>query len=373
MSTMRNRLRRAVLSIVASTGVSISGAIAAGTDAGTAVSNTFTLDYQVGGVSQTQISNSGTPTVFTVDRLVDVTVTSAGDVNVSPNATGQQLVFSVRNDGNDNQAYSLALEDLAGDDFDATLGANATIYVDDGNGTFEPGGADGAGASYVLGGGSASADIAPDAVLWVVVTGDIGGATNGQSDGVVLIADSLDPVSSLDPAYTGATAGSATTAAAGANTQTGAAQNVLADLDGPAAADGALDGAHSAIANFNVVAADVTASKSVSVIASDGSAINCATDPVVAGNQYAVPGACIEYVISATNDALASATATGIDISDTLPDEVAFVGAVQSGFATAGTLTPPGGGCASSCVVSLTGASLDPGDTGTVTIRATVR
>ncbi|MEZ5914919.1 MAG: hypothetical protein R3C42_04755 [Parvularculaceae bacterium] len=46
-------------------------AYAAGTNAGATVSNSFTLDYQVGGVSQTQIDTSGSPTNFTVDRKVD--------------------------------------------------------------------------------------------------------------------------------------------------------------------------------------------------------------------------------------------------------------------------------------------------------------
>lgn len=77
----------------------VTAAEAAGTSAGTTVANTFTLDYQVGGVSQTQITSSGSPTEFTVDRLVDLTVTSAGDTTVVPGATGQTLVWSVRNDG----------------------------------------------------------------------------------------------------------------------------------------------------------------------------------------------------------------------------------------------------------------------------------
>ena len=75
------RLRAAVMGL----GVviaSMSGvAFAAGTDAGTTVSNTFTLDFSVGGVAQTQITNDGVgpnpaPTSFTVDRRVDLTVTA---------------------------------------------------------------------------------------------------------------------------------------------------------------------------------------------------------------------------------------------------------------------------------------------------------
>ncbi len=373
MTTVSNRLRQAVIVAFALFGVFAFGAAnAAGTAAGTSVSNTFTLDYDVSGIAQTQITNSGSPTTFTVDRLVDLTVASQGDVNVVPGATGQQLVYRVRNDGNDNQAYSLAVEDLAGDDFDATSLA-ALIFVDDGDGVFEPGADDGAGTAYTLGSAAASADIAPDATLWVRVSGDIpASATNGQSDGVILLADSLNPTASLDPAYS-ATPGAQTVAETGANNLNGEAQNVLADGVGTATADAANDGAHSDTANFNVTAAALTANKAVTVIATDASGITCASDPVQAGNQYAVPGACIEYLISAANDVTASTSADAIDISDVLPDDVDFVAATQAGFDTAGTLTTPPGGCTTSCTVSLTGASLNAGSTGTITIRATVR
>lgn len=347
---------------------------AAGTDAGTTVSNTFTLDYQVGGVNQTQITNSGSPTQFTVDRLVDLTVTSSGDTTVVPGATGQTLLWSVRNDGNDRQAYSLALADFAPDQFDIAFGSlTMTYFVDDGDGLFEPGADDGAGSAYTQGSGSATADILPDRILWVRISGTIpSGVVNGDRDEITLIADSLNPATSLDPAYTG-TPGAQTTAASGANNMTGEAQNVLADGAGPS--DGANDGAHSDNGAYVVASASLTASKAVNVIATDGSAINCAVDPVQAGNQYATPGACIEYVISAANAVGAAATATNINISDVLPNTIQYVGVTQSGFTSSGTLTPPTGGstCTTACTVTLTGATLAPGATGLVTIRALVR
>lgn len=370
-----NRSRLAVFAAAAVFGLSASGAsFAAGTDAGASVSNTFTLDYQVGGVSQTQITNAGAPTTFTVDRIVDLIVTSQGDVSVSPGSAGEELVFGVRNDGNDNQAYSFALEDVSGDDFDA-LNLTVRYYVDAGDdGVFTPGVDDaGPGTPYTPGSGAATGDLAPDAYIWVIVSGDIpGGALNGQTDGIILFADSLNPVASLDPNYTAAS-GAQTVAETGANAVDGEAQNILADGTGDAAADGDGDGAFSDTGNFNVASANLTASKIVTIVATDGAAINCALDPVQSGNQYAAPGACVEYLITAINDAGASAPATGINIADVLPDEVAYVAASQSGFTTSGSLTSPPGGCLTSCSVSLTGASLDPGVTGVLTIRATVR
>ncbi len=376
-----NNARRRLAGALAGIALAILGAgaaEAAGTNAGTAVSNTFTLNYQVGGVAQTQIDNTAAPTRFTVDRLVDLTVTSQGDANVTSGATGQNLVYSVRNDGNDRQAYALALKDFAPDDFDIAFGSlTARYFVDDGDGAFEPGADDGAGTAYTPGSGAASSDILPDRILWVRITGDIPGtATNGQRDEITLIANSLNPATSLDPAYTGVP-GAETTAAAGANNILGEAQNVLADGAGTAGApeDVANDGAHSDAGAYVVASAALTASKTVSVIATDGSAINCASDPSPGGNQYASPGACIEYVISASNAPTATAPATNINISDVLPNEVQYQGASQSGFSVAGVLTPPAGGsgCAAACTVNLTGATLAVGVTGEVRIRALVR
>lgn len=341
-------------------------AFAAGTGAGTSVSNSFTLDYDVGGVAQTQIDTSGTPTTFTVDRKVDVTVSAAVNASVAPGETGAELVYGVTNAGNDNIAYRLSLADVGTDSFDIGTYA-ARYYADAGaDGVFTPGVDDaGAGTAYTLGAG-VTADVAPDATIWVVISGDVPGtATNGQTDDVILLADSYYPTASLDAAYS-ATPGTNITAAA-VNAMTGEADSVLADAAG--ASDAANDGAHSATATYTVSAASLSASKTVAVVATNP--VDCATDAIAGG--FATPGACVEYVISAANAAGASATATNIAISDVLPDEVQYVSAVQSGFTVAGALSAPGGACATGCTVGLTGASLAPGATGTVTIRALVR
>ncbi len=364
-----------IFAYVAAIGAALFGAapaLAAGTDAGTSVSNSFTLDYQVGGVPQTQIDTSGTPTLFTVDRKTDLTVTTVSNATVSPGQIGARVVYGVLNAGNDNTAWRLSVKDIAADTFDIAS-YTAVYFTDAGNdGVFTPGVDDaGAGTAYTLGAG-VTANVAPDARLWVVLTGNIpAGATNGQFDDVALIANSFYPTASLDPAYA-STPGTEITAA-GANTLTGAAQDVLADGAGTAGApeDVANDGAHSSTARYTVAAAAVTANKTVAVVATNP--VNCATDAI--GGGFAAPGACVEYVISASNGAGAAATATNIAISDILPDEVQWVAATQSGFTVAGTLTNPtgGAGCTTGCTVSLTGASLAPGVTGTVTIRALVR
>jgi uncharacterized repeat protein (TIGR01451 family) len=293
-------------------------------------------------------------------------------------------VFGVRNDGNDNQAYSLALENLAGDNFDPTS-VTARFYPDAGNdGLFVAGTDDsGAGTAYTLGSGSATTDVAADATIWVIISGDIPGAvTNGQFADVALLADSLNPTVSLDPGYT-ATPGAQTVAETGVNNVNGEAQNVLADGTGTATADANNDGAHSDTGRYNVGAAELTANKTVSILATDGAAFGCSNfaNTQINTSQYAAPGACVEYVITATNAVTATQPATNIDISDFLPEGVVFVAAQQASFSTAGTLTQPSSGCAPdpvgppvvTCEVRLDDAVLNVNTSGTLTIRATVQ
>lgn len=375
------KLTKVLLGATALTAFSAVSAHADGTAAGTNVQNTFTLDYQVGGVDQPTIDTGPTgsdePTEFTVDRLVDLTVATNGDTTVAPGAQDQELVFSVTNTGNATQGYTFALLNEAGDDFDTT-GLNITYYFDDGTAGFGPGDVAGTAYTYTPGSGLASEDIPADATIWVVVDGDISGtATDTNTSAISLVADTVEDGNV-------GVAGVPVTADA-TNTLTGM-EDVLADEQGTASSlDAVLDGAHSATGNFVVASADLTASKTVSVFSQDGS--NCATIPGTASGGFAVPGTCVEYVISATNNG-ASAVATDINIADELPTSLIFVAALDSTF-TGGTLTTPAANAVCdptfdndtvttaddgvTCDVELTGASLAAGATGTVTIRALVR
>ncbi len=340
-------------------------AFAAGTLAGTNVQNTFTLDYQVGGIDQPQIDSSGTPTEFTVDRLIDLIVASAGDTTVTPGALDQDLVFSVTNQGNDTQAYNFTLFDEATDEFDAT-GLNITFYIDDGDGVFEPGADDGAGIAYTL--GAVSLDVLADRIVWVVVDGDIpSDRIDADASQISLVADTLQPTGGASP-------GTAVVADIdGINTLTGAAENVLADGSGTAN-EVPLAGDHSATGTYIVSSADLSAVKAVTVFSQNGA--GCATIPGTpgAGEQYSVPGACVEYIISVVNGG-ATVAATNIAISDVLPSDLTFIAASQDVF-TGGTLSVPATSTdcdAGACTVGLTGASLAASSTGLVTIRALVK
>ncbi len=356
------------------------------TPAGTSVSNTFTLDYNVGGVVQPQIDSSATPTLFTVDRLVDLTVTSNGDATVAPGSTDEELVFSVSNEGNDTQAYALTLvEETAAPDTidtdDAASGtSNIVYYIDaggpgapglEGNGVFEPGGVDGSPIPYDP---ANPPEIGPDEVLWVVVTQDIPtSATDGDQADITLVADTLEPASSPS-------AGTPVTADGDGNSLTGAAENVLADGSGTGN-EVANAGDHSATGSYVIASADIAGDKVVSVHSEDGS--TCSTIPGSPSGGYGIPGACVEYVISVENSG--SAAATDIVVNDVLPDELEFATAVFGGDFTGGSFASPALPAANTdcvsgaCVINLTGATLPApvlpatSTTGTVTIRAYVK
>ena len=380
----KNTLLKGLFGATALTVFTAGNAHAQLTPAGTNVQNTFTLTYDVGGVAQPPIDTSDPgdpngPTEFTVDRLIDLTVASQGDNTVAPGATDEELVFSVTNDGNDTQAYSLTVVEETGDDIDTDDPAGATpvlvYYIDDGDGVYQPGGADGAPVTYNP---ANPPELGPDEVLWVVVTQDIPTtATDGNTADVSLLADTLEPSTSPN-------AGTPVTADAdGTNTLTGAAENVLADGTGTTVdgSDSDNEGDHSATGTYIVAAADITAVKTVDVFSQDGT--GCAVIPGSAptGTQYSIPGACVEYVITVEN--AGSSAATDIIVNDVLPDELLFASADFAGFTTgafdSATLPALNDDCAGgACSVTFTGGTL-PGavapavTTGTVTIRAFVK
>jgi uncharacterized repeat protein (TIGR01451 family) len=349
------------------------------TAADTPVSNTFTLTYDVGGVTQPPIDTSDPgdpngPTVFTVDRLIDLTVESLGDETSAPGSTNEELVYSLQNLGNDDQAYSLTvIEEAATSTTDTEDPADATpviqYYIDDGDGVYEPGGDDGTLVTYdpanppVLG---------PDEVLWVVVTQDIrSDAVDGNTADITLLADTLDPTAPFAETVDDADGNDADAAAA--------AENVFVDGQGTGNEAATPDGDHSATGTYIVASADISAIKDVAMHSQDGSTCTAIPGTPVAGG-YFVPGGCVEYTITVTNSG--SDAATDIDVSDTLPAELLFAAADFSGFTggSLGTLPPVNTDCTgSACVISLTGASLPAPvapatqTQGVVTIRAYVK
>jgi len=317
--TKTKTLLKGLVGATALTALSSGTAFAAGTEAGTLVSNTFTLDYNVGTTPQPPVTGD-TPTTFVVDRLIDVNVAANTGTSVAPGSTDQPLAFTLTNEGNDDQGYVLTPGNVvSGDDFDAT---NLSVfYVIDANGDGINN--DGAPVAY---NGTSTPDIAPDQIVFVTIEGDIPGAAGeGETSNITLLAE------------TAVTGGSGAVKAVEIFAEVPNATNDCAIIPGTPAAQ-----------------------------TNDGN------------DQYAIPGACVEYTITATNSG--AATATAIDIEDTLPANLTFVAASASGFSTAGTfstLPTANQNCSTTpCVVVYDGAELTDGSTtptvGTVTIRALI-
>ena len=100
-------------------------------------------------------------------------------------------------------------------------------------------------------------------------------------------------------------------------------------------------------------------------------------DPANAG-LYMTPGNEVLYRITVNNSATATADATDIDLSDTLPSNVRFVSATTTGF-TGGAfsspdLPPANTDCVGgACVIRYTGASLPINTTGEIQVRALIK
>jgi fimbrial isopeptide formation D2 family protein len=111
---------------------------AAGTAAGTTISNTATATYDLpSGGSGTIQSNTVT---LKVDELIDVTVAwrDPSDVIGGAGAPAQVLSFTVANGGNGTEGYTLGtVASLGGDDFDPAI--TAILLDTNGNGAYDPG------------------------------------------------------------------------------------------------------------------------------------------------------------------------------------------------------------------------------------------
>ena len=286
-------------------------AMAAGTRAGSTITNTVNVTYNVGGVAQNAETASDS---FTVDQRVNVTVTAiASPVSVSPNQDDRVLAFDVTNLSNSTVDLALASALRAGDAADID---NFRIYRDtNGNRQLD--------ADELAAGPITYLDeVAEDATVAVLVASDIGiNADNGDTFDVVLTAAAHE-------AGGVAALGDRLTATAGANT---AGEDTVL-FDGQGVTDGLNDGAFSAEGRYEVAGAVLTVAKTSRVV----------SDPVngEGPNAKAIPGATVEYCITVGN-AAGAATATNVNLLDDLPVDVAF--SETFGIFVDGTATCTGG------------------------------
>ena len=318
-------------------------AFAVGTQSGVTISNIATVDYDVGGVGQTQLFSStdgvtmdgSQPTTFVVDNKVDLNVIAdTANLNVTPGSSNQPLQFTVTNTGNTTQGYSLSV--INGTTNIAMT--NVRIFLD----TDASGGFTGGDAVYTT--GNNAGDLDPnggtDNMLAFIVSDTPLTAVDGNVDTYNLVATTLD-------------AGSTTVTANGpADTPLGV-EVVWADATGTA--DGLRDGAHSASATYTVGSATLSVTKTAVV-----------DDNLGNGTTFAIPGATVTYTIVVANTG--GSAATTVVITDVIPPETTLV----SGSIT---LDIDGGGAvgqADSTPVTVTIPTLSGGSTATIVFQVDI-
>lgn len=345
------------VSAVALVAMSSSPAFAAGTNAGTTITNNVSVDYTVNGNAQTRVTASN---AFTVDRRVNLTVTAINTpVQVSPNQTNRVLAFDVTNSSNSAIDVNLATALRGGT---ATNITNIRIFRDSNSNRQLDADELTAGPITFLD------EVAADATVGVLVVSNIGiGARNGDTFTVGLTGTAH---------AAGATGlGTLLQATSGANDPT-AIDTVLFD-GASAGGDAANNGQFSANGVYTVSGAVLTLTKTSRVLADPVNDFVNGTDPNP--NAKAIPGATVEYCITVAN-AAGAATASGVTVNDDLPPEVTFVTgssringtATCTGGTAGGTLTP-GGGANGRDLLSGTLSDVAAGETRSMFFRVVIR
>ena len=276
---------------------------AAGTAAGTTVSNQATVNYQVGGVSQTAVTSNNYQ--FVVDRKINLTVatTNGAAVAVTPGTSGNVLTFTLQNTGNGTQDFNISAVARSGGTgaFGGTDNANAASVA-----VFAESGATG---GYQAGQDTATYvdELAADGTKTIYIVGDFssGTYTDGQIASYHLLVEGR-------VGGAASSQGAALTETAGADT-VGSVDIVFADGQGSATSnDASRDAKYSEDSDFEIAAANLTVTKASAVISDP---FNSTTNP------KAIPGAVVEYTITITNAASAS-TATSVSFTDSLATEI---------------------------------------------------
>ena len=274
-------------------------AMAAGTQAGTDITNSVSVTFDVGGVTQTPPPVASD--TFVVDRKIifDINASDTVSTVVTPNTTENVLTFTLENTSNDTLDFGISIANLA-NGFDTTNGdagldnfnADNIFYCVDNN------------DNNVCDPGEENVnvdDLAPDADRTIWVYGDFPASTpDGSVAAVSVTAVGLT------------SAGAALTDDSGSADVAGTVQNVFADTDN--------DNSETADDNYLAAAAVLSVQKLSRVV----------SDPISGTtNPKAIPGATIEYCITVDNTG--SAAASNVAITDDL-DQVSPAAVFDGGF-----------------------------------------
>lgn len=250
----------------------------AGTAAGTPIENTATASYDGPSGRIEQDSNT---VIIIVDEVLDVDVesTDPGDVATQPDAENQVLTYSVTNNGNGNEAFTLTADTARpGDDFDTAL---VQIVLDsNGNNVYDPG------VDDIYTAGSNDPLLAPDANITVFIISNIpSNPVDGSRAEITLAA----------AAVTGSGTPGTTFDGAG---------------DGGGDAVVGTSGADDEDAGFFIIEAALVDLQKSAVVA----------DPF--GGTTVIPGSIITYSLVATVSG--TGTLTNLTVADPIPDDTTY-------------------------------------------------
>jgi uncharacterized repeat protein (TIGR01451 family) len=331
-------------------------AFAEGTAAGTTITNNVSLTYKVGGFDQTAVSASNS---FTVDRKVNLTVAEVGNTttSVSPGQEKAVTAFDVLNASNAPLDLALAASQFVGgtakhggtDNFNLTT---IKVFADtNNNGTFDADGTD-LEVGYLD-------QVAADDSKRVFIVADVptAGRVTGDVARVRLTATAAE-------ATAAGSQGALVTQTTGANTD--GVDTVFADA-GTTGGNTAYDGIHFDEDDYTILAASLIATKTSRVISDP---VNGTTNPKM------IPGAVVEYCIAVANGAN-SATASNVNVSDTLPGQTAYqasFGVKLNGTVTGTTCNADGAGSGSHAAGVVSGqlSDIGAGVTRTLVFRVTI-
>lgn len=294
-------------------------AAAAGVLSGTTISNTATLSYDVGGVTQGAVESSptgnstpgagnGTAITFLVDTKVDLTVaeSSGSATQVVPSAAGQAVAFTVTNLSNTVLDFSLASANLPNGTAltlgsngytDAFDGSSCAAYVDGNSNNVYEAGTDT--ATHVD-------ELAADASVTVFAVCDVPANLANGSDAVVSMT------ATAREGGTAASLGAALVATVGAGSPS-VVDVVFADATGTD--DASRDAKHSARDAFEVSTAVLTVSKTQTLLCDP---VNGTTNPMH------IPGAIVRWTVTVSNSPTATASATLSQLSDAVAATTTF-------------------------------------------------
>jgi len=350
---------------------------AAGTAAGTTVSNQASVAYQVNGASQTAVTSNNLQ--FVVDQKVNLTVatTNVSAVSVTPGSSDHVLAFTVENTGNAAQDFALSATARNGGTgafggTDTVDAASVAVYVESG-----------ATPGYQTAQDTATYidELAADDTRTIYIVADFSTGTYANGD-----VASYHLLVQTRVGGSASSLGTTLTQTAGADTA-GSVDIVFADGQGSdTASDAARDAQFSDDSDYLVATASLTVTKSSTVVSDPSSGTT---------NPKAIPGAVIEYTITVANAADA-VSATNITVTDSLNNEV-VAGTLAFNANTYGTgegiqVTAPNinGGSAldltnagsddagdwnvsAANVVTVSGITLTANQSATITFRVTIQ